>query len=93
MEQEESESELQVEQVPLWRRLLNGWMAVAGRFGSVQTLLLLVLFYLVLIGPVSILQAFGRRDQLDKRTLWKKETAWHQSESGGTDLERAKLLS
>ena len=87
------ESELQGEQVPLWRRLLNGWMAVAGRFGSVQTLLLLVLFYLVLIGPVSILQAFGRRDQLDKRALWKKESAWHQAESGGTDLERAKLLS
>jgi len=87
------ESELQGEQVPLWRRLLNGWMAVAGRFGSVQTLLLLVLFYLVLIGPVSILQAFGRRDQLDKRALWKKESAWHPSESGGTDLERAKLLS
>jgi hypothetical protein len=87
------ESELQGEQVPLWRRLLNGWMAVAGRFGSVQTLLLLVLIYLVLIGPVSILQAFGRRDQLDKRALWKKESAWQQSESGGTDLERAKLLS
>jgi hypothetical protein len=68
-------------------------MAVAGRFGSVQTLLLLVLFYLLLIGPVSILQAIGRRDQLDKRTLWKKETAWCESESSGTDLERAKLLS
>jgi len=92
-EREESESELQDEQVPLGRRLLNGWLAVAVRFGSVQTLLLLVLFYLVLIGPASILQALGRRDQLDKRALWKKESAWHQSESGGTDLERAKLLS
>jgi len=68
-------------------------MAVAGRFGSVQTLILLVLFYLVLIGPVSIVQAVARRDQLDKRALWKKESAWQRSESGGTDLERAKLLS
>ena len=84
---------MQDEQLPLGRRLLNGWLAVAGRFGSVQTLLLLVLFYLVLIGPASILQALGRRDQLDKRALWKKESAWHQSESGGTDLERAKLMS
>ena len=88
-----SESDLQAERVPLWRRLLNGWMVVAGRFGSVQTLLLLVFFYLVLIGPVSLVQMLGRRDQLDKRALWKKESAWHQSESGGTDLERAKLLS
>ena len=93
LDREESESELQGEQVPLRRRLLNGWMAVAGRFGSIQTLLLLVFFYLVLIGPISVLQALGRRDQLDKRALWKKESAWHQSESGGTDLERAKLLS
>jgi hypothetical protein len=68
-------------------------MVVAARFGSVQTLLLLVLFYLVLIGPVSLVQALARRDQLDKRALWKKESAWQPSESGGNDLERAKLLS
>lgn len=94
-EYEESESELQVqvEQVSVGRRLLDGWMAVAARFGSVQTMLLLVFFYVVLIGPVSLVMAIGRRDELDKRVLWKKESAWHESESGGTDLERAKLLS
>ena len=81
------------DRIPLWRTLLNGWMVIAARFGSVQTLLILVLFYLVLIGPASIIQAIGRRDQLDKRALWKKETAWQESESGGNDLERAKLLS
>jgi hypothetical protein len=81
------------DRIPLWRTLLNGWMVIAARFGSVQTLLILVLFYVVLIGPVSIIQAVGRRDQLDKRALWKKESAWQDSESGGNDLERAKLLS
>ena len=81
------------DRIPLWRTLLNGWMVIAARFGSVQTLLILVLFYLVLIGPASIIQAIGRRDQLDKRALWKKETAWQDSETGGNDLERAKLLS
>ena len=85
--------EAQVEGVSIGRRLLNGWMVVAGRFGSIQTLLILVLFYVVLIGPVSVVQAIARRDQLDKRVLWKKESAWRESESGGTDLERAKLLS
>ena len=39
-------------EAPVWRRLLNGWMAIAGHFGFVQTLLLLVLFYALLIGPV-----------------------------------------
>jgi len=68
-------------------------MAIAGRFGGVQTLMLLVIFYLLLIGPISLLQAAGRRDQLDKRALWRKESAWQESDSGGNDLERAKLLS
>ena len=81
------------EQAPLWRTLLHGWMAIAGRFGGVQTLLILVLFYLILIGPISVIQVVGRRDQLDKRTLWRKESAWQESDSGGNDLERAKLLS
>ena len=81
------------EQTPLWRTLLNGWMAIAGRFGGVQTLLILVLFYLILIGPISVIQVVGRRDQLDKRALWRKESAWQESDSGGNDLERAKLLS
>jgi hypothetical protein len=92
---EPSQPEFQVnsEQTPLGRTLLNGWMVIAGRFGGVQTLLILVLFYLLLIGPVSLIQWVGRRDQLDKRALWRKETAWQESESGGNDLERAKLLS
>jgi hypothetical protein len=81
------------EQTPLWRTLLNGWMAIAGRFGGVQTLLILVIFYLLLIGPISLFSVFGRRDQLDKRALWRKESAWQESESSGNDLERAKLLS
>ena len=51
---------MQVEQVAIGRRLLNGWMTVAGRFGSVQTLLLLVLF-----GMIDFGQAF---------TMWTDET-------------------
>ena len=79
--------------IPFWRTLLNGWMVIAARFGHVQTLLILVLFYLVLIGPVAVIQAIGRRDQLDKRVLRDPGSAWRESESGGNDLERAKLLS
>src|SRR5687768_13432386 len=29
------------DRIPLWRTLLNGWMVIAARFGSVQTLLIL----------------------------------------------------
>ena len=88
-----AEFELSSKYEPLPRRLLEGWVAIAARFGGVQTLVLLAFVYLALIGPVSILQTLGRRDQLDKRRLWKPDSAWRESESGGTDLERAKLLS
>ena len=78
---------------PLWRRLLEGWMVIAEHFGGVQTLVLLAFIYVLVIGPVSLVQTLGRRDQLDKRTLRHSGTAWRDSESGGNDLERAKLLS
>ena len=81
------------EPTPLWRRLLAGWMVIAEHFGGVQTLVLLGFIYVFVIGPVSLVQALGRRDQLDKRTLGTSGTAWRESESGGNDLERAKLLS
>ncbi|MFQ5505449.1 MAG: hypothetical protein ACE5F1_11720 [Planctomycetota bacterium] len=78
---------------PLWRRLVNGWMAVSGRFGSVQTLMLLVIFYALLIGPAWIVTAVGRRDLLSKRGLRAHASAWQDADTAGGDLERAKLLS
>jgi hypothetical protein len=78
---------------PLWRRLLNGWLAIAAHFGAVQTMLVLAVFYVTLVGPVWLVHVLGRRDQLDKGDLWETGSAWHDSDSGGTDLERAKLSS
>ncbi len=77
----------------LGRKLLDGWTVIAMRFGAVQTLLILALFYVTLIGPASIAVALARRDHLDKRSLHAAGSAWKPSESGGTDLERAKLLT
>jgi hypothetical protein len=78
-------------QIPLRRRLLNGWLVIAGRFGAVQTLLVLALFYLVLIGPVAVVMAVARRDRLDKRSPRGGGSAWRPADSAGADLERAKL--
>ena len=55
--------------VPFRQRLLAGWQAIAGRFGAVQTLVILALFYVALIGPVSIVSLVARRDFLHKRGL------------------------
>lgn len=81
------------ERVPFWRKLLNGWMAIAGRFGHIQTLMILVLFYALLIGPVSLGLAVARRDFLSKRGLHAAGSAWQDADSAEPDLERAKLLS
>ncbi|MFP8880730.1 MAG: hypothetical protein VCE43_15495 [Myxococcota bacterium] len=77
----------------LGRRLLNGWMAIAGRFGYVQTLMLLVFTYAILIGPVGIGMFLGRADLLGKRGLKAAGSAWIKADSPKPDLERAKLLS
>jgi hypothetical protein len=77
----------------LGRRLLNGWMAIAGRFGSVQTLMILVLTYVLLIGPVALVLAIGRNDPLAKRGLGAAGSAWLDADTAKPDLERAKLLS
>ena len=61
----------------LGRRLLNGWMAIAGRFGYVQTLMILVFTYVIMIGPVALGLAVGRRDLLSKRGLRIRGSAWH----------------
>ena len=58
-----------MEPVPVHRRLLNGWMAIVARFGFVQTLVILSIFYALLIGPVALVGVLARRDLLDKRTL------------------------
>ena len=53
----------------LRRRLLDGWMVIAGRFGSVQTLMILALTYVLLIGPVGLAQAVEVARWRDFRSL------------------------
>ncbi len=77
----------------LGRRLLIGWATIAGRFGAVQTLMILSMTYVLLIGPVGLALAIGRSDPLAKRGLRAVESAWLEADSAKPDLERAKLLS
>jgi len=79
--------------MPVWRRLLDGWKAVVGRFGFVQTLLILALSYAVLIGPAALMVWLARRDLLDKRGLGGRASAWRNADSATPDLERAKLTT
>lgn len=75
---------------PVWRRLLDGWNAIVGRFGFAQTLVMLGLFYALMIGPMAMLVSLARRDLLDRRGLRAPGSAWRDADSADADLERAK---
>lgn len=75
------------------RRLLNGWMAIASRFGAVQTLMILVVTYALVIGPVGLALAIGRSDLLAKRGFKTIESAWLDADTAKPNLERARILS
>ena len=75
----------------LRERLVRGWMGIVGRFGHVQTLVMLGFFYACLIGPVALIAAALGRDLLGKRSLRGKPSAWLDADSSAPSLERAKL--
>ena len=77
----------------LWKRLLGGWTAVAGRFGAVQTLVVLGLFYALLIGPMALVSRLSGRDHLRKRPLDSAQSGWCAADTAPADLERARLTS
>lgn len=74
----------------LARRLLAGWQEIAGRFGEVQTLVILCLFYGILIGPACLVGVLGRRDFLHKRGLGTPDSAWSEADTAKPELERVK---
>jgi hypothetical protein len=65
----------------LGRRLLDGWLVIAGHFGEVQTLVLLGLIYSLVIGPAAVVaRAFGS-DFLSKRGLRAPGSAWREADT------------
>jgi len=81
------------ERRPLWRRLYEGWLEVAARFGEVQTLVIVALVYALAIGPTALVIAAARRDLLHKRELRVPGSAWSDADTvAHPDLQRAKRL-
>lgn len=73
---------------PIYRRLYDGWMAIVGRFAFVQTLVLLSISYVLLIGPWGGGAWLLRRDLLDEKSLREGGSAWRDAETTQADLER-----
>jgi hypothetical protein len=74
-------------------RLYRGWMQLAVCFGEVQTLLVIGLVYVFVIGPMGSVATLAGRDLLRKRGLRAPGSAWGDADTvSQPDLERAKRL-
>jgi hypothetical protein len=77
----------------VWRRLYEGWLLIAAKFGEAQTLIVVAVVYGAVVGPVAIAIQAARGDLLDKRGLRRPGTAWVEADSTpAPDVERAKRL-
>jgi hypothetical protein len=77
----------------LGRRLYDGWLAIAMHFGEIQTLLIVCVVYVFVLGPVAVGAAAARRDLLAKRGFGEARSAWSPADtSSNPDVERAKRL-
>lgn len=75
------------------RRLYLGWLELAAHFGEIQTLLIVCVVYVFVLGPMAVLATLGRRDLLAKRGFAATASAWSDADSvSNPDLERAKRL-
>jgi hypothetical protein len=75
------------------RRLYLGWLELAAHFGEIQTLLIVCVVYLFVLGPMAIIATLTRRDLLAKRGFAGAASAWSDADTVSMpDLERAKRL-
>jgi hypothetical protein len=75
----------------LGRRLYDGWLAIAAHFGEIQTLVLVGVIYVFVLGPLATGAIAARRDLLAKRGLGERQSAWQPADTvSSPGLERAK---
>jgi hypothetical protein len=75
------------------RRLYEGWLTIAARFGEVQTLVIVCVVYVFVLGPLATGVAAARRDLLSKRGFGEARSAWLPADTiASPDVERAKRL-
>ena len=77
---------------PIHRRLYEGWLLIAAHFGEIQTQVILMITYVLVIGPVSLGLAVARKDLLHKRQVHGGKSAWNVADTAAPDLGRARRL-
>ena len=77
----------------LGRSLYEGWLLIAAHFGEIQTLLIVCVVYVFVLGPLAGGAAAARRDLLAKRGFGEAKSAWRPADSvASPDVERARRL-
>lgn len=83
----------QPEAAGIGRRLHRGWLELAAHFGEIQTLLIVCVVYVFVLGPMAVLATLAGRDLLGKRGFGAPASAWADADSvSNPDVERAKRL-
>jgi hypothetical protein len=72
-----------------WERFYRGWMAFARALGHANTILLLSVFYIVVIGPASLVVRILRKDPL-RRRLRPAASYWLDKEQDAHSLENVR---
>lgn len=73
--------------VSIRRRLYLRWMAFARVLGKINTVVLLTIVYVVILGPVSLVFRVLRRDLLD-RNHEERASYWYDREHEEHSIER-----
>jgi multisubunit Na+/H+ antiporter MnhG subunit len=71
--------------VKLGKFLFKGWMKFAHALGWVNTRILLVLFFFLIITPVSLFMRMIGKDLLSRRIEPELETYWNDREDHSFD--------
>jgi len=71
-------------------RVKDGWLLFARTLGRVNTIILLTLVYVVIIGPMALLVKILRKDLLQKKKNATLTSYWRERASNEPTIERHK---
>jgi hypothetical protein len=69
----------------------NGWLLFARILARVNTIILLTLIYVVIIGPMALILRILRKDPLQKKKNSLITSYWHERASSEPTIERHKF--
>jgi len=73
-----------------FRTIKRMWLLFAQILGKINTILLLSLVYLVVVGFMSLIVRFFRKDLLNKKMNYDQVSYWQTRKTGEQTIDRSK---